>query len=188
MKKMIRILAMALCLIVALSSMVACDMLGGLLGGAAKIEKSEIPDNTVYQFSGIQNVTIENNEDLEGKEDTFLQMFADAHVLYYRDENLNVFEKRDSLLCKDGTITFTDYGGEGSASFINGIRIYAEYETFTHTLGTYEGATVTIDKSLEENTYYIDAYLTGDTFVVCAEEVDPDGTVIKYQAVFKAVQ
>ncbi len=186
-KTMLRIVSVTLCLVMALFSMMACDMFDGK-EKEKKIEKSEIPANALYEFSAIQNMVIENSEELADKTETFVKMYTETHVLQHWDQNLNKFEKLDSLLCKDGTITFTNYYGKGSASFINGSRIYPDYDENLHTLGTYSGTDVTIDKSAEENEFYTDAYLTGDTFIICVEEVDSEGVVIKYEIVFKPVQ
>ena len=174
---------MVLCLVVALTSMVACD----LLGGKAKVKKVEIPAEALYEFAGIQNMVIENSEELADETDTFTRMYTENHYVHYWDENLNMFEKIDTLLCKDSTITFIHYYGLGTASFSNGGRIYSDYEETIHTLGTYSGTDVTIDKSVEENKEFTDAYLTEDGFIICVEEVDSEGIVIKYELVFKAV-
>ena len=176
-KTVIRIASSLLCLILALSMLVSCDLFG------KKIDKSEIPQKAIYEFSGVQNLEVENSEFLESRKDSLVRSYTSDHYVHYYD-NMTMFEKIDTVLCQDGEITFTHYYGKGSPSFTSSGNIYSEYGTNVHTLGTYSGEDVTIDAAVEENEYFKDAYLTGDTFIICVEETDSEGVVITYELVF----
>lgn len=177
-KTVIRVVSLALCLITALLSLMACGKM---------VAKQEIPNNVVYEFAGVQNLTVKNSEELKDETDTLTRSYIEQHYVHYWDENKNMTEKIDSLLCKDGKITFTHYYGKGNASFINGGRIYGGCETKQHTLGTYSGKDVTLDTAAEANEYYTDAYLTEEGFIICVEEEDSEGVIIKYELIFKKI-
>lgn len=183
-KTVIRVIATALCLIVVLSSLVACDMVDSVL---KTFKKEEIPATATYEFSTVQNVSVKNSEELANEIDTLTSMYKRGHYVLWWDSHFNMDAKIDTVSCKDGTITFTHYYGIGAASFMNGGSVYSEYGTNVYTLGTYSGKNVTIDENVQENEYYTDAYLTEDGFIICVEETDSEGVVIQYELVFESV-
>lgn len=179
-KTVLRVLLSTICLILALSTMTACDLFGG-----EKVKKEEIPASAVYEFSTIENLVVEGNEELAASTDVLTLMLEEEHVLYYWNDARIAQAARDEIKCDNGTIYYFGCVPKSDASFLNGSSVYSKYEKVSHTLGTYSGKDVTINESEELNQAYTDAYLTADGFIIHVESTDEEAT-IKYDMVFKA--
>ena len=177
----LRAISFIICAVMCLVCFAACDIAGQ---GGGKIKKDEIPAAATYEFTDVKNLEITGDEELQSMANTLLSLLKSQHFVAYKDQMLNVYYAIDTITCKDGKITLTEYSGTGSTSFLNGASVYEGYADTDVEIGTYSGADVTINGSLDSILYpYVEAYVSGTEFIIHVKETE-ENVVYEYDLIF----
>lgn len=176
----LRVISFIVCFVMCLVCFAACDA----AGNNGKVKKDEIPASAAYEFTTVRNLKITGDDELAAMADSLAAMLKSQHFVAYKDQMLNVYYAVDTITCKDGKITLTEYSGTGSTSFLNGASVYEGYADTDVEIGTYSGADVTLANTLDVALYpYTEAYLTGAEFIIHVKETE-ENIVYEYDLVF----
>lgn len=182
----LRITSVALCLILCTLALTSCSLLDKFIN-----KKDDVPNDTVFEYSGIENFTLESDETdalsqySSIKEATWKTIIAKDFFIYYQNSDSGTVGAEtfvpDTITCKDGKLTYQNMVGEGGTYTYNGHPVYMDgYQSETSDVGTYSGSK--IDISIPDHTV-VEAYVSEDKFIIECEYSE-DGTSITYDLVF----
>jgi len=190
----LRTLSLFTCLLICTLALTSCDLVDSILNFSSK---ETVPDDIVYEFSTVNNITITQNgdsvetlDDLDAEHEmlkkAFRSMISNNFCIYSRmsDTSFNATMIPDTLTCKDGKISLEHFIGIGDYMFYNQSRAYMEYESEVLDFGTYSGKNIAITLENDLAKDFKEAYVENGRFIIHAELVDDEATY-EYDIVFE---